>query len=452
MEISKSTPYVRYRENISSTLHKGTIHIESEYLDRERKTTIESIEGQTWQNMVNGENKEEEILPRLGLKIEGNEDILDSVEQHMSIDTIIGDVQPVANEDGTYTYEISTMEGSYAKTLDGENNFSLTSDGLVGDMYIKYNAQGEEVNGNIVMDGQQSSYTIENSNTGEIKSAILKGQTLVNLLNFNSITSNGSKEGDIVTVSANGNTSAWLGTQIYLSRAIERGKKYIVMWNNLEYTHSHANGKIGVIQVLTTNTSTNRDLKLEQTGNDDKNYVIFSCNDDNGDLNKVKIAIQANTWATEEANNTTIVKGLKVLEYQEGMENWDIPYFEGMQSVQMPVLTTSNEDGTKTNILTVNEDVTLRSNGSVCDELDLLTGKLTQRIDEDGEILAQEVVKTVDLSCINEQGESVTFRPFEGTMHVNTSSQTLPPLLDMSVPVEATTQNLMSFSNVTVEE
>ena len=61
MEISKSTPYVRYRENISSSLHKGTVHIESEYLDRERKTTIESIEGQTWQNVVVQENKEEDF-------------------------------------------------------------------------------------------------------------------------------------------------------------------------------------------------------------------------------------------------------------------------------------------------------------------------------------------------------------------------------------------------------
>ena len=51
-------------------------------------------------------------------------------------------------------------------------------------------------------------------------------------------------------------------------------------------------------------------------------------------------------------------------------------------SVKMPVLTTSNEDGTKTNILTVNEDVTLRSNGDICDELNLLTGQLTQRIGE----------------------------------------------------------------------
>ena len=52
----------------------------------------------------------------------------------------------------------------------------------------------------------------------------------------------------------------------------------------------------------------------------------------------------------------------------------------------------------KSNILTVNEDVTLRSNGNVYDELNLLTGRLTQRIDENNEVLAQEVVKTVDLT------------------------------------------------------
>ena len=137
-----------------------------------------------------------------------------------------------------------------------------------------------------------------------------------------------------------------------------------------------------------------------------------------------------------------------LIEYQDGMENWDIPYFEGMHSVKMPVLTISNGDGTKTNILTVNADVTMRSNGSVYDELDLLTGKLTQRIDEDGSVLTQEVIKTVDLTCINEHGESEALKPFEGTMHVSTSSQTLPPLLDMTVPVEATTQNLMSFANI----
>ena len=51
-------------------------------------------------------------------------------------------------------------------------------------------------------------------------------------------------------------------------------------------------------------------------------------------------------------------------------------------SVKMPVLTTSNEDGTKTNILTVNEPVELRGIGEVKDELDLVTGEVTRRISE----------------------------------------------------------------------
>lgn len=51
-------------------------------------------------------------------------------------------------------------------------------------------------------------------------------------------------------------------------------------------------------------------------------------------------------------------------------------------SVKMPVLTTSNEDGTKTNILSASEDVELRGIGEVRDTLDCLTGELTQRIGE----------------------------------------------------------------------
>lgn len=216
--------------------------------------------------------------------------------------------------------------------------------------------------------------------------------------------------------------------------------------------------------------------------------------------------------------------------------NVDIPYFTGMQSVRMPVLTTSNEDGTKTNILTTSEEVELRGVSDVKDELNLLTSELTQRIGEivlDGNadwseyngnyyvtapgvqageklpwgkvtilsnlyppfigeetdeyiasgwngnqikirdvnlsleelksklmtqplvatyISNEESVKTVDLTCLNEQGESVNFMPFEGTMHVSTSSNTLPPLMDMNVPVEATTQNLNSFANMIKEE
>ena len=49
-------------------------------------------------------------------------------------------------------------------------------------------------------------------------------------------------------------------------------------------------------------------------------------------------------------------------------------------SVKMPVLTTSNEDGTKTNILTVNEEVDLRGIEDTKDTLDCSTGELIQRV------------------------------------------------------------------------
>ena len=300
MEISKSTPYVRYRENISSTLHKGTIHIESEYLDRERKTTIESIEGQTWQNMVNGENKEEDILPRLGLKIEGSEDVLDTVEQHMPIDTIIGDIEPVANEDGTYTYEISTMEGSYAKILDGENNFSLTSDGLVGDMYIKYNAQGEEVNGSIVMNNQ-SSYTIENSNTGEIKKATLKGRTLVNI--------------SIVKKYSFSSTQTQI--KCYNNEMIKTNTEYTIIYDII-YTN-------GLGSVM-----------LDCFGNTALPITLGS--------HKIKLT----TLSTLKNNSNMYISGGfigvvdNIIIIEGDYTNQDIPYFEGIQSVENPTVIISN--------------------------------------------------------------------------------------------------------------
>ena len=87
----------------------------------------------------------------------------------------------------------------------------------------------------------------------------------------------------------------------------------------------------------------------------------------------------------------------------------------------------------KSNILTVNEDVTLRSNGDVCDELNLLTGRLTQRIDENNEILSQEVVKTVDLSVVDQDGNSTKLSTFDDITYVTLSSEGLIPEAELEV-------------------
>ena len=104
---------------------------------------------------------------------------------------------------------------------------------------------------------------------------------------------------------------------------------------------------------------------------------------------------------------------LMLIEYQDRMENWDIPYFEGMQSVKMPVLTITNgepesienEKGVRvpnpafqSTTVTVDEPIALRSKGDVYDELDLVTGKYTQRIGETGEVLALPIVRTVKIN------------------------------------------------------
>ena len=59
--------------------------------------------------------------------------------------------------------------------------------------------------------------------------------------------------------------------------------------------------------------------------------------------------------------------------------------------------------------------------------------------------LATESVKTVDLTIIDEDNAECDLVPIMDTMHYQTSSDTIPPLADLTVCVEATTQNLASF-------
>ena len=60
--------------------------------------------------------------------------------------------------------------------------------------------------------------------------------------------------------------------------------------------------------------------------------------------------------------------------------------------------------------------------------------------------LATESVKTVDVSITNQGGDALNnLNAIEGTMHIETESKTIKPLLDIEVPVEAITQNLNSF-------
>ena len=244
------------------------------------------------------------------------------------------------------------------------------------------------------------SLTVQNTIEAPVKSAILKGQTWVNLWNNNGehkITPNSGIEqtGD----------------------CFKKSTKYLLKYNVLRTNSNNAM----LIQYYQNSTLIAKEPSYMKLN---KDYYILTTPSD--DFNVIRI-FYSNSYGVE----TVRLENIMLIEYQEDMENWSIPYFEGMMSVKMPVLTTSNEDGTKTNILTVNEDVTLRSNGNVYDELNLLTGRLTQRIDENNEVLAQEVVKTVDLS-------SNKVYAYNGTTHYTCSSEEdwLLPTVCIEVPIE----------------
>ena len=68
--------------------------------------------------------------------------------------------------------------------------------------------------------------------------------------------------------------------------------------------------------------------------------------------------------------------------YFKDFYNRDLTLPLSLSNVKMPVLTTSNEDGTKTNILSTPSDLELRGIGDVQDTLDCLTGEVVERIGE----------------------------------------------------------------------
>ena len=358
-------------------------------------------------------------------------------------------------------------------------------------------------------------------NTAEkpVKSAILMGQTLINLWN------NSGQH----SIAATG----WIDQE---GNCFKKSTKYLLKYNVLQ---TNTNNSLIVQYYKNGSWVSNKQVYTDLN----KDYDILTM--PSVDFDKIRIFYNS-AFGTE----TVILEDIMLLEYQDGMENWDIPYFEGMQSVKMPVLTTTGKnlfcvdvikgnrsastgnifnqkgyaitsdfipissnqkisfslkntdkyrfsqflfyDGDKnfisnstfststtpinakfiyigmakldlsneftedelnelkniiqveygdktsyephkSNILTVNEDVTLRSNGDVYDELDLLTGRLTQRNDENNEVLAQEVVKTVDLSVVNQDGNDTKLSTFDDITHVILSSEGLIPEAELEV-------------------
>ena len=345
--ISKSTPYVRYREKFTSNVHLGTIHVESEYLDNTRPTTIESIHGMTWHNRIYNENKELPVLSDRNILLNTKQrEYFDTGEKRVPIDEIHGLEDCVANSDGTYTYKVETVEGDYAETYDGINHITSSSNGLSGEVEITYNTNEEDITGSLVFDMVNGgNVTIENSKQGELTGAILKGQTLVNIDSYydrNDFYIYGADSIDkdgYIQLTAKG---IWVNAHTRNNSLVKPNTKYAIIVDIKENT---LNSSMSNVLKICTNTDTLESVWSDGYGIDIAGGVtgrLFFTATTSNNVSSAKMLQRAYIGSALKTGH--IKYRWMIIEYQKGMENWDIPYFRGMTSVKMPVLTTTGKN------------------------------------------------------------------------------------------------------------
>ena len=170
----------------------------------------------------------------------------------------------------------------------------------------------------------ESFNTLYNTVEKPVKSAILSGQTLVNLhLPVTSINANKKSDGTINNIYFRNNSFA--GSPIL---TLKPSTKYLLkVVSPYKFSSLYFN-VCQSPQWMATNNNQAIYTTLE-TFDQSKTYIH---------------AVPSETISAENIEsylaNVLATTQVLIIEYQEGMENWDIPYFEGMQSVKMPVLST----------------------------------------------------------------------------------------------------------------
>ena len=157
-----------------------------------------------------------------------------------------------------------------------------------------------------------------------VKSANLKGNTLVNLLANNNVEITSS-----------------LSSKIEYVYQLDTTKTYIIRY------------RVNQLPELSASGDTARAFKFEWYNgsivggyaNINTNNVVIGKNEYikiepySGEISRTSFGL----WCPNYVSGTLNID-IMLIEYQDGMENWDIPYFEGMQSVKMPVLKTTGKN------------------------------------------------------------------------------------------------------------
>ena len=181
------------------------------------------------------------------------------------------------------------------------------------------------------LDYEGQNITATNTLEGRSKSAILKGQTLVNLVPEKIIDYTATSDWD--GFNALGQNSATQESWRTLQDLKPNTKYFISCYVE---TFNVGEGQYYLLNNPNNSTVFAESLEVRATGL--HKWVLTSKSEL---TEKVSIVLRSqNAYA----RGAIKIRDFMIIEYQEGMENWDIPYFEGMTSVKAPVLTTTGSN------------------------------------------------------------------------------------------------------------
>ena len=170
--------------------------------------------------------------------------------------------------------------------------------------------------------------TLYNTAEKPVKSVILKGNTLVNLFDGEKMALNESAHYTYSNgiIKSAGDGQPW-SSKTNMGSAIKPMTKYLLKVKNVgEYALNVQIRFVLSSLYLNQPVSVGQEvIKIIETGEEIDGLYVKVYPQVTGD----GLFAQAK---------------LNIIEYQDGMENWDIPYFEGMGSVKMPVLTTTGKN------------------------------------------------------------------------------------------------------------
>ena len=369
------------------------------------------------------------------------QDLLDSRDESMFSPTITtsSSISKVGQGDNV-DFSENVIDGAYKSCV------------LKGKTLVNYNAEGNDRNEYVCMPSVEgSNLTVNDTVEGKVKSAILKGRTVSNLWKelSNVVVVQEKQEGTTIQYDyseqyakvtfgekqANAATTVGMNTTqqlqgnktYYINTFVLDGNEttdtFLIRdgFNNVNLQTTVIKGyPAGQILSFTTKAPTSRLL-----------FYYFAYTRKYGGVNYGKPFYMP--------------KRFIISDKLEDVVNQE--FFEGMQSVRMPVLTTSNEDGTKTNILSCNEEVTLRGIGEVKDTLDGDTGELTQRIGEIALDGSQTLNKYTDVDGFNTYG---FYTPIPNVFHSNIT--TINGLLCDSISVSTFDKIQPNMSGVVDKE